>query len=238
MRTKTKILIYGDPHGSFEPLFEAVVTASPTAVIILGDFGLWSPLEQVLAPILDKTELWFIHGNHDTDNDNDYHFLFNSQLADRNIHGKIITINGVRIAGLGGVFRQKIWHPNFNEGKPTWQSRHDYMLAQPKSMQKQATQYAGLHRQNHTSIWYEDYVKLASQRADILITHEAPSTHQHGFMEIDKLAFEMKVKRVFHGHHHVSYQRKINNKGQTIIVDGVGLAECKNLLGEVVGKEK
>lgn len=232
------ILIYGDPHGSFEPLFEAVETLSPIAVIILGDFGLTAPLEQVLASILDKTEAWFIHGNHDSDSDNDYHFLFNSQLADRNLHGKVVTIAGVRIAGLGGVFRQKVWHPHFKDGKPIWQSRHDYMSCQPNSMQKQALKYAGLHRQHHTSIWYEDYVRLASQRADVLITHEAPSCYEFGFKEIDELAFEMEVQRVFNGHHHVSYQKQISNKSQTIIVDGVALAECKNIQGEVVEKEQ
>ncbi|RKZ95625.1 MAG: metallophosphoesterase [Gammaproteobacteria bacterium] len=227
MSTKTKILIYGDPHGNFEPLFEAVETASPTAVIILGDFGLQAPLEQVLAPILNKTDIWFIHGNHDTDRDNDYHFLFNSQLADRNIGGKVITINGARIAGLGGVFREKIWHPNFNDGKPTWRSRSEYMHAQPKSMQRQAEKYAGLHRQHHSSIWHEDYVKLASQHADILISHEAPSCFKHGFEEIEELALSMGVMSIYHGHHHQSYNEIMELGKYDILVNGVGLAEVK-----------
>lgn len=231
---KNKVLIYGDPHGQFDNLFNAVESCSPQAVIILGDFGLAAPLEEVLAPILDKTECWFIHGNHDTNSDDDYRFLFESMLAQRNLHGRVVNIAGLRIAGLGGVFRSKIWYPPVNNGQPKWQSRADYMSAQPKSMQKEADKYSGLHRQHHSSIWYEDYLSLKGQRADILITHEAPSSYQHGFKELDDLAFTMRAKRLFHGHHHVSYQQEIDDGQHIIVVDGVGEAQCKNLLGEVL----
>ncbi|MBL1319561.1 MAG: hypothetical protein COA63_000680 [Methylophaga sp.] len=69
---------------------------------------------------------------------------------------------------------------------------------------------------------------------------KAPSCHEFGFKEIDKLAFEMGVERIVHGHHHINYQDQINNKNQTIIVDGVGvaLAKCINIQGEVVEKEQ
>lgn len=49
-------------------------------------------------------------GNHDTDEPKHYDKLFGSELGDRNLHGRIETIAGVRIAGLGGVFRTKIWN--------------------------------------------------------------------------------------------------------------------------------
>lgn len=61
--------------------------------------------------ILDKTEVWFIHGNHDTDSEADHDHLFGSALADRNLHGRVVEIAGLRIAGLGGVFRGKVWTP-------------------------------------------------------------------------------------------------------------------------------
>lgn len=234
MNNGNKVLIYGDPHGYFDTLFEAVERTLPQAVIILGDFGLKAPLEEVLAPILDKTECWFIHGNHDTDSDDYYRFLFESQLADRNLHGRVVNIAGLRVAGVGGVFRSKVWHPAFNEGQALWKSRQDYMSAQPKSMQKQAEKYSGLHRQHHSSIWPEDYHSLQAEQVDILITHEAPTSHEHGFKEIDDLAFVMGAKHLFHGHHHVSYQREINNGHQILLVDGVGEAQCKNLLGEAL----
>lgn len=235
MSDDNKVIIYGDPHGQFDTLFKVVDRFSPQAIIILGDFGLKAPLEEVLAPILDKTECWFIHGNHDTNSDDDYRFLFESELADRNLHGRVVNIAGLRVAGLGGVFRSKIWHPAFNEGQPVWKSRHDYMSAQPKSMQKQAEKYSGLHRQHHSGIWLEDYLSLQAEQVDILITHEAPSSYGYGFKEIDNLAFSMGAKHLFHGHHHVSYQRKIVKGQQKLIVDGVGEAQCKNLSGDVLG---
>ena len=60
----------------------------------------------------------------------------------------------------------------------------------------------GLPRQHRSSIFPEDYFHLVSQQADILVTHEAPSAHPHGFAAIDELARSMKVGKAFHGHHH------------------------------------
>ncbi|MGZ5802336.1 MAG: metallophosphoesterase family protein, partial [Burkholderiaceae bacterium] len=62
-----------------------------------------------------------IPGNHDTDETRHYDHLFGSTLADRNLHGRIETIAGVRIAGLGGVFRTKVWD-GFVESKESPQS--------------------------------------------------------------------------------------------------------------------
>jgi cytosine/adenosine deaminase-related metal-dependent hydrolase len=43
---------------------------------------------------------------------------------------------------------------------------------------------------------------LSKLRADILVTHEAPSCHPYGFAAIDALARAMGVVRSFHGHQH------------------------------------
>ncbi len=40
------------------------------------------------------------------------------------------------------------------------------------------------------------------EKAGILVTHEAPSCHPHGYSEIDELAQAMGAKMVVHGHHH------------------------------------
>jgi hypothetical protein len=69
------------------------------------------PLEQELSAILALTDIWYIHGNHDTDSTSDHDNLFLSALADRNLHGRIVEIAGFRIAGLGGVFRERVWSP-------------------------------------------------------------------------------------------------------------------------------
>ena len=47
-------------------------------------------------------EAWFIHGNHDTDSDANYDHLIGSALADRNLHGRVALVDGIRIACLDG----------------------------------------------------------------------------------------------------------------------------------------
>ena len=45
--------------------------------------------------------LSFIHGNHDTDSDSNWSNLWESRLAERNIHGRVVTLpDGTRLAGL------------------------------------------------------------------------------------------------------------------------------------------
>ena len=229
-----KLLVVGDPHGHYKDVFKVVKEKKPQAVIFLGDMGADAPLEEVLEEILDKTEVWFIHGNHDTDTDDEYDFTFGSQLADRNLHGKVVDIAGFRVAGLGGVFRSKVWHPGANDGIPKWDKRESYMYYQPSNIKNSAQRYGGLPRQHNSSIWYEDVELLSQQQADILVTHEAPSCHRYGFEVLDQLAFSMGVKRLFHGHHHEHYQDEISNSEQVIGVDGVALAKCKNDQGETV----
>ncbi|NYG35483.1 metallophosphoesterase family protein [Sphaerotilus montanus] len=103
------IWLCGDVHGRFEHLIGAVLQPPqgqrPAAIVLLGDVQAARPLELELAAILPHTEVWFIHGNHDTDSDADHDHLFGSALAHRNLHGRVVEVAGVRIAGLGGVFR-------------------------------------------------------------------------------------------------------------------------------------
>jgi metallophosphoesterase superfamily enzyme len=61
------MLFCGDPHGQFAHIIEAVQEHCPAAVILLGDMQAQRPLEVELTSILDKTEIWFIHGNHDAE---------------------------------------------------------------------------------------------------------------------------------------------------------------------------
>lgn len=86
----------------------AVKLRRPEVIIFLGDLQAKRPLEVELQEILDLTEIWFIHGNHDTDTDTDYNHLFGSALADRNLRGRVAEIGGYKIAGLGDVFRGQV----------------------------------------------------------------------------------------------------------------------------------
>ncbi|KAF0225737.1 MAG: hypothetical protein FD176_184 [Rhodospirillaceae bacterium] len=81
------------------------------------------------------------------------------------------------------------------------------------------------------SIWPEDYERLAQQQADILVTHEAPSNHPHGFIEIDQLAEAMGAKLIVHGHHHRDYQTALPSG---IRVIGVGLAGVATEDGKIL----
>tara|TARA_R110001583_G_C5668831_1_gene410492 strand:- start:11453 stop:11635 length:183 start_codon:yes stop_codon:yes gene_type:complete len=38
---------------------------------------------------------------------------------------------GIKTAGLGGVFRGKVWRASFNDGVPKWDIRENYMHCQP-----------------------------------------------------------------------------------------------------------
>ena len=188
-------LFCGDPHGQFEHIFERVRQTRPTAVILLGDLDLPQSFETVFAPILDLTEVWFIHGNHDTDNAHCYDHLFHSALSDRNLHGKVINIGGVRIAGLGGVFRGQIWYP---PETPRYQTKADFIARCGKGNRWRG----GLPLKHRSSIFPDDLELFKDQKADILVCHEAPGAHPHGFAVIDDLADSLGVKQIIHGHHH------------------------------------
>ena len=121
------ILMFGDVHGSFKHVLPIVRRENPAAIIFLGDLQAKKPLEQELAKVLALTEVYFIHGNHDTDTKAEYDNLFSSQLAHRNLHGKVTMIDGLRVAGLGGIFRASIWYPQTSaEVEPMYRSYEDY----------------------------------------------------------------------------------------------------------------
>ncbi len=172
------IYFFGDTHGHFQHVLEIVSRDRPAAIVFLGDLQAQRPLEAELEFILGMTEVWFIHGNHDTDSDADYDHLFGSALAHRNLHGRVALVDGKRIAGLGGVFRGQVWTPPVG-----------WLYESPEELTARCGAgnrwREGLPRKHRSSIFPADYFRLVSQRADILVTHEAPSSHPHGFEAID-----------------------------------------------------
>lgn len=212
------IFLCGDPHGNFAHIVNLTLAHRPAGVVLLGDLQAQRPLEVELAPILDQTELYWIPGNHDTDSEQDYKHLFLSGLADRNLHGRVVEIDGIRIAGLGGVFRGKIWMPPaapVHRNYEAYASRDEHGKRHPikcNLCQVQAVRteqddlqdvpLSGRKRKHMSSIFPDTYEALAALKADILVTHEAPVGHPHGFTAIDDLARRMGVSRLFHGHHH------------------------------------
>ncbi|MGL5396610.1 MAG: metallophosphoesterase family protein [Shewanella sp.] len=197
------ILFCGDPHGEFDHIIQYVQQERPTAVIILGDLCLSQPFEHTFSPILDLTSLWFIHGNHDTDNVCYHDHLFAS--PERNLHGRVVEINGLKIAGLGGIFRGQIWYP---PETPKHFTRQDFLAHCGKGNLWRN----GLPRKHRSSIFPEDIHILRGLTADILVSHEAPSEHPHGFQAIDELAQSLGAKKIIHGHHHDAFKYNESNK--------------------------
>ncbi len=190
-----KILFFGDPHSDFQWVIQSVRRHSPAAIVLLGDVQARRPLEVELESILDVTEIWFVHGNHDTDSESDYDNLFGSALADRNIHGRVVEVAGFRIAGLGGIFRESVWAPPLELAFASVADR--LKVIRPSERWR-----GGLPLRHQSSIFPDEYERLARRRADILVTHEGLGGHPHGWKALDDLAIALHVKVVVHGHLH------------------------------------
>lgn len=226
----TQVLFCGDTHGDLRHVLAAAERERPMAVVLLGDIESPRPLHLELAPIRDL--VWWIRGNHDTDNSQHWSHLADSELADRCIDGRVVTLaDGTRLAGLGGVFRQNIWYPPGS-------ARHDSYEAWLESLQfgwrKRESLYAGQRLTHRSSIFPSDYLRLAAQRADILVTHEAGASHPYGFDAIDELAAAMVVHTAFHGHQHdrLDYGARWPSLGFRAF--GVGLRGISDRNGVVV----
>jgi predicted phosphodiesterase len=222
-----QIFFCGDVHGDFEFVINTVRSRSPSAIVFLGDLQAKQPLGDELQAVLDLTDVWWIHGNHDTDSDTDYDNLFESTLADRNLHGRVVEIAGYRVAGLGGVFRGQVWMP---PSQPKFQSSAEYVAKCGKGNLWRG----GLPRKHRSSIFPEDYLRLSDEHADILVTHEAPSAHPHGFDVIDNLAHALGVHAAFHGHHHDQRDYSAHRAQAGFVAYGVGLCGITDQDGQEI----
>lgn len=223
MANERRILFAGDPHGDFAPLIQAVKTHRPKAVVMLGDYDLERPLEHYLEPISELTEIWWIAGNHEFECQNRHRFLFDSDFSKNGLHLRVKEIAGLRIAGLGGIFLGRVWYP---PQQPKWRSKKHYLSRMPAHIRR-----AGLSLKYQSAIWHDELERLKRLEADILVTHEAPRSHRHGFIAIDELAESLGVGKVFHGHLHEHYSAPIK---RGIMVHGVGDRMVVDLSGNAV----
>jgi predicted phosphodiesterase len=224
------IWFLGDNHGRFDYIAKAIDAApeKPSAIVLLGDLEAPNPLQECMRDVESRGVRWhWIFGNHDTDSIENYANISELESLYHNIDGIVVKIDGVRVAGLGGVFRGAIWYPpdppkyaNYAEYERA--ARAQCQLKQRPSkldrVQNQAVppelrhwdalnldhSRTGKLLKHRSTIFPEQFDQLARQQADILVTHEAPSCHPHGFSEIDRLARVMGVQAIFHGHHHDS----------------------------------
>lgn len=203
------LMLCGDPHGHFGPVIQAVLRHRPQATVLLGDLTPAEPLHVALAEILPLTEVWFIPGNHDSDRveylDRLSVDLIGTPLQHRNLHGRVATVAGFQVAGLGGIFREAVWYPRHDAGAP---AVFDSPQAMRSHLGHRQRWRQGVSLRHRTSIFPSEVRALAARRADLLVTHEAPSWHEHGFAAIDTLAQRIHVRWLAHGHHHqdIDYQ--------------------------------
>ena len=232
------IVFIGDIHQHWSHV-DAGLAALPTlprAAVLLGDIQCQRPLDELAAPLLDRgIAVHWIHGNHD--NDGGPEMWANLAAPDRNpltaagrLHARVVSVEGIRVAGLGGTFRPPVWSP---PSPP--RLRHRRQLAADLAGRGPVygpTQRAALtHSLSTAAIWPEDVETLALQQADILVTHEAPSSHPSGNAAIDALARTMGARTIVHGHHHVASHATAHD-GLTVL--GVASAWGASITGAVL----
>jgi hypothetical protein len=211
------IVIAGDPHGNFAPILRACAALEAGTLMLLGDCELRAPLRQTLAPLFAVGwDVRWILGNKDAETEAVFDNLA-MDFPEGDIGGKVIEVGGLRIAGLGGVFKPRIWYPTADE-PPSFCTRGEFLA----SLDAHEHWRGGLPLWHRDSIFPEDFSRLAQHRFDVLISHEAPSSHRHGFAAIDRLADDGGARLTVHGHHHESYAAKLANG---IGVRGLAVAE-------------
>jgi len=219
------ILFYGDPHGNWRALLDECLADPPSDVVLLGDLcpdrpeDDPRPLAEIVAPLRGAgIAVRWIPGNHDADRP-EFHAMTFASYPEGNLHGRVerMGAGGLRVAGLGGVFRQKVWWPRTDpDAASPFPSAADLVRATPK----QSRWHGGLPLRHRATIFKAEAEAAARLRADVLVCHEAPSCHEHGFAGIDALARRMGARLVVHGHHHRRYEAAVGG----VRVVGVALA--------------
>ena len=211
------LLFAGDPHRNFSPILRACAAYSPGTLILLGDCECDRPLHDTLAPLFECgwRVLWVL-GNRDTDIARTYDNLVTDH-PDGDIGGRIVTAGGLRVAGLSGVFKPRVWHP-VEADPPRFRSHAEFLAGLPAAQHWRG----GLPLWHRDTVFPEDFERLRCSVFDILVTHEAPSTHPYGFTVIDELARAGGARLIVHGHHHTSYDARL---GDGTRVRGLGLSE-------------
>ena len=217
------ILFAGDPHRNFTPILRACLNRPPGHLVLAGDMDCPRPLTEIMAPILATG--WRVHwilGNHDCETEAAYDNLVSDHPSGC-LDYRVADLDGVRVAGLPGVFKPSVWHPRAEPGSnridpPRFHDRNMFLAAQPKARWWRG----GMPLWHRDSIFPADVEALSGQKFDVLVAHEAPSCHRHGFAAVDELAAAAGARLIVHGHHHDSYSATLPNG---IAVRGLGLAE-------------
>ncbi len=192
-------------------------------LVIVGDCDCPAPLPVLLAPLLSAGwSVRWILGNHDTETEAGYDHLVAGH-PDGDLGLRVTDIDGLRVAGLPGVFRPRVWYPRADSPgqriePPRFQTRADFL----SSLRPDERWRGGLPLWHRDTIFPEDAAALSDLRFDVLVAHEAPTSHEHGFAVLDAIARAAGARWVVHGHHHRSYSAMLDGG---IAVRGLGMAE-------------
>lgn len=219
-------MFIGDIHRQWHHVLRglAALPRRPRAAVLLGDMECHEPLDRLAAPLLEAgIAVHWIWGNHDYDGGPEMWANLvdperNPRTRDGVLNARAVTIAGLRIAGLGGTFRRRVWEP---PADPRLHARAglaedmadlgpDWTAAQRDAMAQALAAMA---------IWPEDVAALEGQAVDVLVTHEAPSSHPQGYAAIDAIARRLGAGLIIHGHHHTCYRARAADGLQ---VQGVG----------------
>jgi calcineurin-like phosphoesterase family protein len=217
------ILFAGDPHGNFGPIIRGCLATRPGTLVLLGDQDCRRPLDLELAAVLDAGwRVCWILGNHDCETETAYDNLITA-WPQGDIGFRVIDVDGLRVAGLPGVFKPSVWYPRLDAGAreidpPRHRNRAAFLATQPK----QRWWRDGMPLWHRDTIFPDDFDVLMTKRFDVLVSHEAPSCHRHGFAVIDELAAAAGARLIVHGHHHDAYAATLPNG---IEVRGLGVAQ-------------
>ena len=215
MSKETSILFCGDPHGDFGFIIDAAREARPAAAVIVGDFYARKSLpaegetaDTALAAVrAEGVRVLYIHGNHESDRPEIWKASIESLPAEDGLHARFEAVGSVSLGGLGGVFRQKVWFPN-DGTEPRFLTRESKLACIPKNERFRN----GLPVKDRTTIFPEDLDALRERSRGlpsagrILVTHEAPETHEFGAACLSALARDCGAGLLVHGHHHFSYR--------------------------------
>jgi hypothetical protein len=233
-----RLWFVGDVHGQRRPLLRLLDTWGgpvPSWLVFAGDIDLdgeCGTFEQWLQPIyraVPGVRVAWIPGNHDSDDQARWERLQACGDAVA-LHGRVIEIDSVRVAGLGGTFQEQVWMP---PAPPRASARTELDVSSHLSFQE-------VRRRRSPALWTAIYPAeweaLGLLEADILITHDAPSPHPRGFYAIDDLARALGVVRSFHGHHHEDRTEAYGSQWEELGFEAYALARSavRNGLGELL----
>lgn len=197
-----RIWFLGDVHGDFRHIGLALQHLRPVVIprwlVFLGDLEIFDrSLGEIIAPLraaFPSTRVAFIHGNHDADEHENWDRLHDSGDA-VSLHGQVVELDGVKVAGLGGNFLDRVWSP---PEVPKIAGRQEALYRHPSLVKRGQRHAPSLNG----AIYKDEVDALARLGADILVTHEAFSCHHHGWEALDQLARDLQVVRAVHGHTH------------------------------------